>query len=450
MATAIPVLGFLLAAASARLACFPTLQGQSANLLLLLVAMVACFVGALFIARRLGRDMAPGRAGSIDSIVLSWPLLLVVGLLMRLPLLLAPPQMSDDIYRYVWDGRVARSGVNPYRHAPPDTALSQLRDLDWSRLNNPTLPTIYPPTAQRLFEAAAHVLPGVTGLKMLLLLFDLAVGLILAVRVAALPADRWRFLVWWWHPLAAIEWSGSGHVDVAGIALLVLAFILANSKGHGRGRWIAVGAMVAAATMVKFLALLALPFLLGPRRAWGWIALGFVLTLLVGYLPYMAPDTNAFGSLGTYAARWRANDFFFGLLVRPGTLVDQPGRLTEAKLYAALLVGAIATAVALIRARPAVAIATVTGSALLLSPTIHPWYLAWLLPFVAINFSVSWFYVTLASLLSYQAVPAWIEGRQSGDPAGSKMFLAIPFLLLLGWESRRWILNRGHHPGSGS
>jgi len=439
MAPAIPVLGFLLVAATARLARFPTLEGQGANLLLLLVAMVASFVGALVVARQLGQDVAPGHRGPL---VLSWPLLLAVGLLMRLPLLLAPPQLSDDIYRYVWDGRVAVNGVNPYRHAPPDTALAHLRDADWSRINNPTLPTIYPPVAQRLFEMAARLAPGVTGLKLLLFLFDLLVALILAAGVARQPADRWRLLVWWWHPLAALEWSSSGHVDVAGIALLLLAFLLATRGRPGAGRWFAVGALVAAATMVKFLALLALPFLVGPRRSWGWVALGFILALLVGYLPYMTHDTNVFGSLGTYAARWRSNDFFFGLLLRPGTALDQPARLTEAKLYAALLTSAIALLVVLVKARPAAAISTVIGSALLLSPTIHPWYLAWLAPFVAIHFSASWFYVTTASLLAYQAVPTWLEGRVWVESTGSKTIMVIPFLLLAAWELRRWFLGR--------
>lgn len=438
MAPAVPVLGFFLIAAMARLARFPTLEGQSANLLLLLVALVASFIGALVVARQLGQHAPQGQGASI---VLSWPLLLAMGLLMRLPLLLSPPQLSDDIHRYVWDGRVAVSGVNPYRYAPPDTALAHLRDDDWSRINNPTLPTIYPPVAQRLFELAARWLPGVTGLKLLLFLFDLMVALVLAAGAARAPADRWRFLVWWWHPLAALEWSGSGHVDVAGIALILLAFVLATRDGRGgAGRWLAVGVLVASATMVKFLALLALPFLLGRRRTWGWIAVGFVLTLVVGYLPYMTHDTNVFGSLGTYAARWRANDFFFGMLVRPGSAMDQPARLTEAKLYAALLASAIAVLVALAKIRPAIAITTVTGSALLLSPTIHPWYLAWLVPFVAIHFSASWCYVTIASILAYQAVPAWLEGRVVVQAPWSKAALTIPFVLLATWELRRWFM----------
>lgn len=447
MAPAIPVLGFLLVTATARLARFPTLEGQGANLLLLLVALVASFVGALVVARQLGQAVAPGQRGPI---VLSWPLLLAVGFLMRVPLLLAPPQVSDDIYRYVWDGRVAVDGVNPYRHAPPDSALAHLRDADWSRINNPTLHTIYPPVAQRLFEMAARLMPGVTGLKLLLFLFDLLVALILLFSVARQATDRWRLLVWWWHPLMAIEWSGSGHVDVAGIALLLLAFVLAGRTGSGAGRWIAVGLLVAAATMVKFLAILALPFLVGPRRSWGWVALGFVLAISVGYLPYMTDNTNVLGSLGTYAARWRSNDFFFGLLLRSGTALDQPARLTEAKLYAALLASAIALLVVLVKARPAAAITTVVGSALLLSPTIHPWYLAWLVPFIAIHFSASWCYVTIASLLAYLAVPTWLEGRVWVESTGSKAALVIPFLLLAAWELRRWLMDRSRPLGGES
>jgi hypothetical protein len=442
IAVQLPFLGFLLVAAMARLARFPTLAGQGANLLLLLVALIACFTAALVVARRLGRSHAP--AGSdLFGIVLSLPVLLAVGVLMRLPLLAAPPQLSDDIYRYVWDGRVAASGTNPYRYAPPDTALAGLRDADWRRINNPTLPTIYPPVAQRLFELGARAAPGVTGLKSLLFLFDLAVALLLAATAARRLADRWRLLVWWWHPLAVIEWSGSGHVDVAGIALLLAAFLVARDPAR-RLRWLLAGVLVGLATQVKFLALLALPFLPGAtKRVSGpWVAAGFVLALVVGYLPFMSPGVNVLGSLETYAARWRASDFFFGLLLRPGGPADQPARLTEAKLYVALLAGAIATAVALARLRPAAAAALVIGASVVLSPTVHPWYLAWILPFVAVEFSATWLYATLAALLAYQAVPSWLAGKVWSESAWQKGALVLPFLVLAAWELARWRIGR--------
>jgi len=442
MAVQLPLLGLLLAMAMARLARLPTLAGQDANLLLLLVILIACFSAALFVARRLGQsDPTAGRG--IAGVVLSVPVLLVVGLLMRLPLLAAPPQLSDDIYRYAWDGRVALAGTNPYRYAPPDTALAGLRDADWRRINNPTLPTIYPPVAQRLFELAAHLAPGVTGLKCLLFLFDLSVALLLLVTVARPLASRWRLLVWWWHPLAVLEWAGSGHVDVAGIAFLVAALVVAAGPA-GRTRWLVTGLLVGLATQVKFLALLGLPFVPGAtkRSSAPWIAAGFVLALLVGYLPFMAPGVNVLGSLETYAARWRASDFFFGLILRPGTAQDQSARLTEAKLFVALLAGAIATTVALLRARPAAAAAITIGAAVVLSPTVHPWYLAWVLPFVAAEFSIAWLYATLAALLAYQAVPSWLAGRVWSESVWLKGALVLPFLVLAAWETARWRASR--------
>ncbi|HEX7878719.1 MAG TPA: hypothetical protein VF720_04885 [Candidatus Eisenbacteria bacterium] len=442
MAVQLPLLGLLMTMAMARLARFPTLAGQGANLLLLLVILVACFCAALFVARRLCRsDAADGRG--IAGVVLSFPVLLTVGILMRLPLLAAPPQLSDDIYRYAWDGRVAVAGTNPYRYAPPDPALSGLRDADWRRINNPTLPTIYPPVAQRLFEVATRIAPGVTGLKCLFFLFDLSVALLLSITVARSFASRWRLLVWWWHPLAVIEWSGSGHVDVAGIALLAAALALAAAPA-GYARWLVTGLLVGLATQVKFLALLALPFVPGAasRKSGGWVAAGFVLALLVGYLPFMAPGVNVFGSLETYAARWRASDFFFGLMIRSGTAQDQPARLTDAKLFVALLAGAIATGVALLRTRPAAAVATTIGAAVVLSPTVHPWYLAWVLPFVAAEFSIPWIYATLAALLAYQAVPAWLAGHVWSESAWQKGALVLPFLALAVWELARWRAGR--------
>ena len=114
-----------------------------------------------------------------------------------------------------------------------------------------------------------------------------------------------------------------------------------------------------------------------------------------------------------------------------------------------MLASSIALLVTLLKARPAVAITTVVGSALLLSPTIHPWYLAWLVPFVAIHFSASWFYVTTASLLAYLAVPSWLEGRVWVESSGSKAILAIPFLLLGTWEIRRWFLGRARSGSEG-
>src|ERR1700757_5463687 len=58
----------------------------------------------------------------------SLAVVLVFAALLRLTVLFASPYLSDDIYRYVWDGRVQAAGINPYRFVPADPALQGLRD----------------------------------------------------------------------------------------------------------------------------------------------------------------------------------------------------------------------------------------------------------------------------------------------------------------------------------
>jgi len=78
-----------------------------------------------------------------------------IAIAMRLILLPLTPELSDDIYRYLWDGEVQLAGINPYRYAPAASELSEIRTVYKGLINNPTVPTIYPPLAQLAFLAIA-------------------------------------------------------------------------------------------------------------------------------------------------------------------------------------------------------------------------------------------------------------------------------------------------------
>src|SRR6266496_3286021 len=83
--------------------------------------------------------------------------LLVLGLtlaaLFRLSIIFSPPDLSDDIYRYIWDGRVQSAGINPYRYIPADHSLFDLRDEKiYPNINRRDYAhTIYPPVAEGAF-----------------------------------------------------------------------------------------------------------------------------------------------------------------------------------------------------------------------------------------------------------------------------------------------------------
>jgi hypothetical protein len=95
----------------------------------------------------------------------------------RLALVSLPPQpLSNDLYRYLWDGRVAAAGISPYAHPPDAPALAALRDeAVYPNLRRRPAVTIYPPGAQALFAAAwAARLRTVAGWKLVVVAADLA------------------------------------------------------------------------------------------------------------------------------------------------------------------------------------------------------------------------------------------------------------------------------------
>ena len=98
------------------------------------------YVTALWLVHRHEQPEATRQAHG-----LSLGLVLLFALLARLVLLGATPTLSDDIYRYRWDGRVQQAGIDPYAYAPNDPALASLRDADFTRINFPHLRTVYPP-----------------------------------------------------------------------------------------------------------------------------------------------------------------------------------------------------------------------------------------------------------------------------------------------------------------
>src|SRR5580765_8351520 len=155
--------------------------------------------------------------------------LLVFGLifaaLFRLSILFFPPYLSDDIYRYVWDGRVQSAGINPYRYIPADESLEKLRDekiypninrRDYAR-------TIYPPLAEGAFLLITRLSESVTWMKAVMVGFEAIAVWALIQLLVSFGFARQRVLIYAWHPLVVWEFAGSGHVDALAIAFIALA-----------------------------------------------------------------------------------------------------------------------------------------------------------------------------------------------------------------------------------
>ena len=325
-------------------------------------------------------------------------LILAVGLGARLALIWAPPSLSTDAYRYVWDARVARAGIDPYAYAASARELEPLRDSEiFPKLNHPAWRTIYPPGAQAFFQAVYRVRPdSVRAMKWAVGLAEL-IGLVTVLGcLAAGGRPLSQIIVYAWNPLVLVEVWGMGHLDG-----LVVPAVAGAAWATMRSRHAVAGGLLAIGALVKLYPMALLVLL--PTVAWPGAIGTFATVFLAGYAPWLFAGTPALGSLH----RYMAEEYFNPGLLRP--IVESPA--------VALLVAVLwMFAVRLSRRDdplPSRAVPLV-GGLLLLSPNIFPWYAVWLVPFLAFAPSVPWIAFTGTVVLAYAfflqqpwAVPAW-------------------------------------------
>lgn len=358
--------------------------------------------------------------------------LLVLGLtfaaLFRLSIIFAPPHLSDDIYRYVWDGRVQSAGINPYRYIPADHSLFGLRDDKiYPNINRREYAhTLYPPVAEVAFLLITRFSESVTWMKGAMVAFEAAATWAIIQLLISFGFARQRVLIYTWHPLVVWEFAGSGHVDALAIAFIALA-LLARRK-HAETL---TGVLLACATCVKLFPALLIPAVY-IRGSWK-MPLAFLATVLLAYLPYLSVGPlGVLGFLPGYAGErgMVSGDQFF-LLVAARQLLNSP---VPTSVYLALAVGVLVTlSLWMVKKnqqgsdigylRNALLIASVFM--VLLAPHFT-WYFAWLTPFLCLIPSIPVFYLTVSSFLLYLT---WINDT-TNRVLMLKVFIFAPFLIL--------------------
>jgi hypothetical protein len=330
------------------------------------------------------------------KISLSWICFFAV--LFRVTLLLTEPSLSDDIFRYIWDGRVLASGVNPYLYPPHSEFLALLRDhVIYPYINHPDLPTIYPPVAQFFFLIAHALFGSVLGLKIMIVIADLLVGWVLIKLLQLEEKNKEAVIIYLWHPLVVVEGAGSGHMDFLG----VMGLMLALWAWQVRRDFLAIS-LAGAAVLTKFLPLVLIPTLVRWSPRWfptNWKALLLLpMVVLVGYTPSMVMDGPLWGSLSTYTLNWEFNSPLFWILQ------TYLGDGFVARKVIGGLFGVLILAVTLRRVPPLQAGFIIMAGFTLLTPTLHPWYLIWLIPFLVFNPQLPWIGFSLVVILAYEVL----------------------------------------------
>lgn len=376
--------------------------------------------------------------------------LVVLSLAVRAPWCTSDPRLSDDVERYVWEGGLVGAGIDVTRVPPDSAALAVFRvqwgDL-WERVAHREVPAAYPPLTLLAHSAVVSLAGGArhgdaarAALRWTYGLCDLGVlaALLWLLRRRGLPAAR--ACAWGWSPLVALEFLGAGHVDALAIAMLVVALALATEIDRRRGAVdAALGALLALGALAKLLPAVLLPFVARGRRRGLLLAgaLGSTAIVLGGYALQVGSLPRATG-LGQYALRWESFSLVFRW-VEPlfGGARDEswsdPRRLARAAV--ALIWLAVAALAWRRRLEPARAAWWMVGALLVLTPTLHPWYLTWIVPLLALRRSLAWTWLLAVAPLLYWPVPRWRTELVWHEPTWLWPLVALPFLVLLTREA---------------
>lgn len=422
-----------------------------------------------------------------------WSFIVIVmfAVLFRAALLGQTPWLSNDIYRYFWDAQLVDHGVNPYVLPPAAEELAPFRDTTiYPKMDHKTVHSVYPPVLQLLFWMGHKISQTFNwhffvGLKLIFVLIDLGLVLGLWRLLAHLRLDpRWAVL-YAWHPLPIIEIAGSGHTD--GVGALTLVFALAFLI---RRKYLLATIFLALGFLVKFLSVLLLPFLLvavwqerGFKLA-GMMAALFVALIAMSYAPFAAAGEKLISGLAVYSGKWRFNDGFFSLIftgihhLLPDGLVKYfmippdwemndvvmiTRRIDLALIVAKIICGGVFAVIYLRWLRQMwisknaderhwlIIFSTVLAAFFLLTPTLQPWYLIWLLPLLCCgellgelkfykSMIIALWLLSATVFLSYFVLEKYIQAGIWQEPARVKWVeYGIPFVFWL-WRSERFLI----------
>ena len=318
------------------------------------------------------------------------------------------PVGSDDIYRYMWDGKIQFNGINPYIYMPNDPKLSFLHsNILPAKVNFPDMKTIYFPLSQWLFYVG-YLLSGesIWGYKLLLFITELITIYSMYILLEQSKIETKYLLFYVLCPLPIIQFAIDAHLDGLGFPLLLLSFFF-----YLKEREIVAAILLGLSLSIKPVGLVFIPILFLREKGIAnklKVSIIPLLTFFVQFLPYIF-KANPFESFIIYTENWTFNGFVFDIL----NFFFQDNQRTRFICGLLLLISLIP----LYFSKKSIP-DKIYYSALFMmifSPVVHPWYIAWIA--VLLPLTQKWsgiFYTALGSLtvftvLNYQLNGIWKE-----------------------------------------
>lgn len=360
-------------------------------------------------------------ANQQNKVFASKGLVIFASLALRIMGLFAAPALSNDLWRYRWEGQVQAEGKNPYLSVP---------GRERQEVPVPEASAGYGPVVELAERWACRMAAAVSSdpsvqmmwMKMPAVLADVGILIILALfRPQGLA-------VYGLCPLPVIEFWQNGHNDALALFGLVAALELAE-RGKATGAFAALGLATAAKWWPAFLILA-----LFRKLRWGWGLAVFGGVILLTALPYYTSDWDGIilnaRRMSGYLGGWRNNDSLFGFVSHFG----------GGKYAAGVLMGIATVGLARLPLYRA-ALGTLVA-VLLLSANCHPWYVTWLIPLVAY---VEWMPVHVWAALAplhYIVLPDWWYLQQWDGSRPERWVVYGPVLGWMIWDGVRRVTRK--------
>ncbi len=325
-----------------------------------------------------------------------------------LRLLLLPAAVSDDVSRYLFEGKLVRAGISPYAQTADAESIVHYRDAQWGLMNNKDKLTAYPPLAQLIFAAVGAVYYHPLAYKLIFVLADLlALGAILKLlcrRGLSLAFSGFYAL----NPIVLIAFAGEAHFDSLMIAALIWGLYACEAdRTH-----LAV-AFASAATGIKWVALPLIPFFTG-KQFWLGVFIA-VVTLVLPGIYFLDTIQSLLHGLFAFGGARNFN-----------------GMVYDCLFYGMILPRSVCNGIVLFvflsvifwrwlwrsRAPLDAHLRWILGTLIVVSPTVHFWYLAWMMPLICLRPSLPWLTLSVT--------------------AGSYFFVWVNAAGTLGWSLELW------------
>lgn len=347
---------------------------------------------------------------------ISWKALLVSGILIRLILLGSLPGLSDDFYRFIWDGTLLKHGINPFGVLPGEALKLDIPGLDqafFEKLNSPNYFTIYPPLNQAIFWLSAEIggpgnwLLSVNVMRLFLIGADIGAFFLLKSLLdkhgKSIRKAFWFFL----NPLVILEFTGNLHFEG-----LVIFFLILGVHQFESSKILGQGIGFAGAISTKLVPLIFLPAVLmkqWPRKGVLVCMLATIIALIT-FIPMIgsALVSGMSSSIGLYFQSFEFNASIYFILREIGFMIVGWNMIQQIGPWLGVTTFIMIMAWAFVGTRHKKDLPMILMGSLviylLLSTTVHPWYVLPLIPLGILSgyyFPVVWSLMIFLTYIGY-------------------------------------------------